>query len=890
MPSVAVLVAPDAPRYTVAAATDAFCAAARIPRPALAGRSLGDALGDGAIGGDASALRDALAEALRTGAPTARPRVTPVAGPDGVVSWLLVVLDDAPADVPPVAAPSGEAGYRALFEAMDQGFCIVEMLFDGDRPVDYRFVDANAAFAQQTGLVGALGRTARALVPDLEMEWVERYGHVAVTGEAGRFQSGSDAMGRWFDVFAFRVGAPQERRVAILFTDVSAMRQAEAERARLVAAVSAERERLRAIILHMPAPVALLMGPEHRHALVNAAFRRISGGGRDVTGLTVREAFPELDGQGVIERFDRVFATGEPWVGRETHIRYDRDGTGPRDTWFDVRFEPVRDASGAVIGILNFAVDVTEQVLARREVERLLAESERARDDEASARQHADAVLRSIADAFYLVDREWRFTYVNDAAEPLLQTTREALLGRTLWEAFPGVVGSPFEGPYREAMATGRHTSAEAYFPPLGTWFDVQTYAWAGGLMVHFRDIGERKAAEAERERLLQQLGIERARLEEVFRRAPSFAVVYRGPAHVYEFVNEAYYALVGRRALLGRPLDEAIPEAREQGFAALLDRVKETGEPWEGRESPVWLERTPGAPRELRYVDMVFQPLAEADGARTGVLAHGVDITEQVLARREVERLLTESERARAEAEAARREAEAANRAKADFLATMSHELRTPLNAIGGYAELMEMGIRGPVTPQQVEDLRRIQASQLHLLGLVNEVLNYARIETGTVRYQLTDVPLAAVVASVEPLVAPQLAAKGLAFAVALCDPAPVAHADREKVRQVLLNLLSNAVKFTDAPGRVEVACECGDDRVLVHVRDTGIGIAREELERVFEPFVQVNASLTRTAEGTGLGLAISRDLARGMGGDLTARSTPGVGSTFTLALPAAR
>jgi signal transduction histidine kinase len=170
-----------------------------------------------------------------------------------------------------------------------------------------------------------------------------------------------------------------------------------------------------------------------------------------------------------------------------------------------------------------------------------------------------------------------------------------------------------------------------------------------------------------------------------------------------------------------------------------------------------------------------------------------------------------------------------------------------------------------------------------------VNEVLNYARIETGTVRYQLADVPLAGVVASVEPLVAPQLAAKGLAFATTVGDPAPVARADREKVRQVLLNLLSNAVKFTDAPGRVEVACAADGDRVLVQVRDTGIGIAAEELERVFEPFVQVNASLTRTHEGTGLGLAISRDLARGMGGDLTAESAPGAGSTFTLVLPRA-
>jgi signal transduction histidine kinase len=201
-----------------------------------------------------------------------------------------------------------------------------------------------------------------------------------------------------------------------------------------------------------------------------------------------------------------------------------------------------------------------------------------------------------------------------------------------------------------------------------------------------------------------------------------------------------------------------------------------------------------------------------------------------------------------------------------------------------------MEMGIRGPATPQQIDDLRRIQASQRHLLGLVNEVLNYARIETGTVRYDIADLPIASVVASVEPLIAPQVAAKGLRFSSDGCrDAAIVVRADREKTRQVLVNLLSNAVKFTDAPGAIEVRCEVRETYVLVHVRDTGIGIAVEELERVFEPFVQVNARLTRTHEGTGLGLAISRDLARGMQGDLTAESTPGVGSTFTLALPRA-
>ncbi|HEU0076478.1 MAG TPA: HAMP domain-containing sensor histidine kinase, partial [Longimicrobiaceae bacterium] len=281
------------------------------------------------------------------------------------------------------------------------------------------------------------------------------------------------------------------------------------------------------------------------------------------------------------------------------------------------------------------------------------------------------------------------------------------------------------------------------------------------------------------------------------------------------------------------------------------------------------------------RYLDMVFQALTEADGTRSGVVAHGSDVTEQVLARRDVERLLVESEQARAEAESA-------NRAKSQFLATMSHELRTPLNAIGGYAELVEMGIRGPVTEAQREDLHRIQQSQRHLLGLINEVLNYARLETGTVRYDLEEVPVREAVVAAESLVAPQARAKEVSLRVAECPPELAVRADAEKLRQILVNLLGNAVKFTGPRGDVEVSCAREGDAVQVRVRDTGIGIPADKLEIIFDPFVQVRSDLTRPHEGTGLGLAISRDLARGMGGELVAESTAGSGSTFTLTLPA--
>jgi PAS domain S-box-containing protein len=241
-------------------------------------------------------------------------------------------------------------------------------------------------------------------------------------------------------------------------------------------------------------------------------------------------------------------------------------------------------------------------------------------------------------------------------------------------------------------------------------------------------------------------------------------------------------------------------------------------------------------------------------------------------------------------ELERARASADEANQAKSQFLATMSHELRTPLNAIGGYAQLIEMGVHGPISDGQREALERITRSQRHLLRLVNEVLNLARIESGRVDYAVDDVPIDAVIASVTPMVEPQIAAGDLTFGTSVA-PGTVARADRDKLQQVLINLLTNAIKFTPAGGRVSIDADPdgSDGSVRVRVHDSGIGIRAEQLDSIFEPFVQVEVAPTRRREGTGLGLAISRDLARGMGGDLTAESTPGVGSSFTLTLPRA-
>ena len=237
--------------------------------------------------------------------------------------------------------------------------------------------------------------------------------------------------------------------------------------------------------------------------------------------------------------------------------------------------------------------------------------------------------------------------------------------------------------------------------------------------------------------------------------------------------------------------------------------------------------------------------------------------------------------------AEDARVAAERANAAKSEFLAMMSHELRTPLNAISGYAELLETGVRGEMTSEQLSDVRSIQRSQSHLLAIINDMLNFAKLEAGKVQFNYADVALNSLLGGLEELVRPQLREKNLRYEYEPYDNHTTATVDGEKFQQVLLNLLSNAIKYTDEGGSIWLRWSVDGPDVIVSVSDTGRGIPADKLQDIFEPFVQVEQLRTRATGGAGLGLAISRDIARTMGGDISVESEVGSGSTFTLRLP---
>ncbi|MEX2542701.1 MAG: PAS domain S-box protein [Trueperaceae bacterium] len=251
--------------------------------------------------------------------------------------------------------------YQALLNSMDQGFFVCDIILDDiGKPIDYRFIEMNSSFEELTGLKDASGKTARELVPDLEPHWFEIYGRVALTGEPVRVSEGSAAMGRWFDVHAFRIGDAGSLRVAALFTNVTERKRAEEERDRLVKALRLERSRLQTVFQEAPAAIATLRGSEHVFEMANPLYYQLVGK-RELIGKTARQAFPELQDEGIFELLDRVYETGEPFVARGMRVPLKHESqVEQHDYYLDFVYQPLREADGSVSGIFAHAVDVTE--------------------------------------------------------------------------------------------------------------------------------------------------------------------------------------------------------------------------------------------------------------------------------------------------------------------------------------------------------------------------------------------------------------------------------------------------------------------------------------------------------------------------------------------------
>ena len=442
--------------------------------------------------------------------------------------------------------------------------------------------------------------------------------------------------------------------------------------------------------------------------------------------------------------------------------------------------------------------------------------------------------------------------------------------------AFPVLVGNEFFGVLE-------------FFTPLQEVADANLLATMADVGLQLGQFVRRTRSEAAR--------LESESRFRIFAETASDATFTITENSTITYVNPAVERIFGYHPaeLLGRSLTVIIPERMRSAHEGGIRRYTETGKrniPWTGVVLPGLHKDGHEVPLEISFGEY------SREGHRyfTGIAR---DITERVRHEQESRENAQRLAQVITELEARTDEAEAASSAKSQFLANMSHELRTPINAIVGYGELLQMGLAGPLAATQAEYLERIRISAQHLLVLITDVLDLAKIEAGHMTVSEKVAPIAQDVQAALAVIAPAAEANSLTISNGgECANDARYLGDSGRVRQILVNLLSNAVKFTEPGGSIAINCgfakRTGDrnaqECLFVSVADTGIGIPAEQLSAIFEPFVQASTGTTRTHGGTGLGLSISRQLARLMGGAITAESQPGKGSKFTLWLRSAR
>jgi signal transduction histidine kinase len=519
------------------------------------------------------------------------------------------------------------------------------------------------------------------------------------------------------------------------------------------------------------------------------------------------------------------------------------------------------------------------------------------------------SVVDGIADPMVVYDRDWCVIFENAAAVQVFKAIGVgSMLGKVLWEVYPDLKGTAFEREMRRAMEERVPTSFVELRKQRGVWTEARCYPLPnGGISVVWHNVTEQKRAEQALRYLARASDILNASLDyqETLNALANLIVPELADWCSVSLVINDEIRIVAvahvdpERVRLVRELDARSP--RSVSARTRTAQVIRSGKPDLVPEiTDEMLDQAIEDPeyralvKRLGFNSVLTVPLTFGDrtlGAMSLVSVRsqsGRAFTQAdvALAQELAWRAATAVEHARLYEDALESKvvAEEANAIKASFLARMSHELRTPLNAIGGYVELLSLGLRGPVTDQQRNDLDRIKRSQHHLLSLINDVLNYAKVEAGRLKYEIRRIPLAETLAAVEALFASQFAERKLNFSVDLSDPQLCVRADPERLQQILFNLVSNAIKFTSAGGSITIRVRPVGEAIEIAVLDTGVGIPGDKLEAIFEPFVQL-AREGEVPQGTGLGLAISRDLARAMDGELTAASI-GAGATFTLRL----
>ncbi|MBM7112675.1 PAS domain-containing protein [Archangium primigenium] len=822
----------------------------------------------------------------------------------------------------PIPEPS-----RVIPRGQENRYCegvgsLLDGVTDGILVVDaaWRLVWLNAVFERlvRRSREGVVGQLLWEALPELaDSGFAPGWRRALSEGRLVTLEDFLAPAGVWLESRAF----PSGEGLAIFVRDVSERRLAENERVRLLSAehvartaVDGERARSQDMLMLAPTAVGITRGPEHRFVFSNLLHRRFHGN-RDLVGLPLREALPELAGQGVYEVMDRVYASGCTYVGRERLVKVPRDGGGSEEMYFDIAYHPQRDGAERVEGVAIFSYDVTDLVRSRRTAEALAREL-----------GHSEARFRSLVAA--MTDLTWasppsgEFVEDQPAWRAFTGQTLEELLGwgwldavhpedrgrvaRTWNEALAACL--PFEQEYqlRRADGTYRHMLARAV-PVVEK--DGSVREWVGA----YRDVTRKRRAETELERALVREQRHAAQLQGL---ASAALVISEADSieHMLKAITEQAREVIGAHQSITSLVLEG-DWALARGAVSVSDKYA-TWRDWDVRldgtgihswvcrlnlpmrlsqqeleSHPAWrgFNRHP-TPRAPPLRGWLGAPLVGRDGRNMGLIQLS-DRNEGDFSAEDEAILVQLARMASVAIENTRlmAEAQAANRAKDEFLAVMSHELRTPLTAVLGWTQMLR-GRQGDARAMD-KGLAIIERNARALAQLIEDVLDVSRIITGKLTLHRKGVEVVGVVQAAVEVVRAHAEQKGVSLSLDVAvggNGSAVLVGDPSRLQQVCWNLLVNAVKFTPAGGRVHVRLERGEGEVVLRVTDTGKGIRADFVPHLFERFWQADGSATREHGGLGLGLAIVHHLVTLHGGAVRAESAgEGKGATFTVSLP---
>jgi PAS domain S-box-containing protein len=727
--------------------------------------------------------------------------------------------------------------YRRLLNSIDQGFCVLQMLYDAaDQPVDYRFIEINRNFELHTGLRSAVGRTALELVPDLEWHWIDRYDRVARTGESARFELHSQAMQRTFAVEAVRVGEPAGRKVALLFSDISQMRAAESK-------LRDSEQRYRLMFQHHPHPMWVYDQETLGFLEVNdAALAHYGYSREDFATMTIADIRPPEDRPRLEEE---VAATVRGLSERGTLWRHRRKDGSLIDV--QISSHPFEYAGRRAALVLS--MDVTEQRRAQQHLERTSETFYR--------------LVQNDPFGVYIVDSDFR---LREASKGTLRAFGgiDPLIGRDFAEVVTVLWGAAAAGiiqRFRHTLATGEPYS-ESLTDRRADRALTESYDWRiervtlpdgrFGVVCYFYDLSERQRWE-------QQLQESEARFRATADGLPLIVWVHDAEGR-QEFVNQTfcdYFDVTREQMRDGRWQVLIHPDDMQAYVEGFLDCVR-------GRR-PFHAEcRVRRGDGQWRWMENWARPRFDASGQFLGMVGAGADITD----RKRIDEDLRN-----------------ADRQKDEFLATLAHELRNPLAPIRNVTQLLEMNPSHEVVARGTQILRR-QVRQMN--RLLDDLLDVSRLTLKRLRLQTQPLDLHDVIADALEQSRPLLDSAGQTVVLHLPDGPVMVDGDRERLAQVLSNLLNNAARYAAGPAEVVVGVAVTDGKVELSVRDRGMGIAPEDLPRIFGMLVQGQAGYQTTKSGLGIGLSLVRGLVELHGGSVQARSDGlGKGAEFIVRLP---